>query len=153
MTSQPSHRDLVRAYVDLRRYEDKHADLADFYTRRYRALSTILGLDLTEPPPLDPDDTDRSALHRVFEEVAQFCCSISSPFSGYVEAPARLVQIAAPYEERFRVHATEQRELGIGLLSELADAIYGPCERRVPPGELERLGLADSQAPELDDYF
>lgn len=156
MTEQPPQRGprkFIRAYLDFRRYRDKHPDLADFYSRRYQAFRIMLGLDLTEPPSRGDGAHERTALHHAFDDLARFYLTISTPFAGYLEAPARLVQIGAPYQARFESLAGEQQELCIDLLCELAEAIYGPCERQIGQDELERLGVGDSQAPDTDDYF
>ena len=87
MTQHSGYHALVRAYLEFLEHRDAHPDLAAFYTRRYRAFATILGVDLAEAPPLDDDDPERPELHRALQRVARFHRSISSPFSDYLEAP------------------------------------------------------------------
>ncbi|MGE3795695.1 MAG: hypothetical protein AB7I38_17470 [Dehalococcoidia bacterium] len=165
--------DLVSAWIDFRRYADKHPDLRDFHRRRYSAMATAFGVDLEAPPQQrapDPpwllDDLSElqtthplprhtTPLVRLLNRTVEYLLASGSPFDGYLEAPP---DIAVLYQRRghgfFEAHDMRRRACR-ALLLDLVELIWGlGTEAVVDRSAVRVAGFdPDERAPEPEDYL
>jgi hypothetical protein len=173
-TAAPLTRDdLISAWIDSRRYEDKHPDLRAFHRRRYSAMATAFGVDLEAPPQqrapdpqwllndlselqtMRPTPRHTAPLLRLLGRTVEHLLASGSPFDGYLEAPP---DIAVLYQRRghgfHEAHAMKTRACR-ALLLDLVELIWGlGPEAAVDRSALRVAGFdPDERAPEPEDYL
>lgn len=141
--------DLVSAWLDHRQWRSKHADLADWHTGRYEAMSRAFGVDLREPPKTPPARPDwmtpldlpvafqredprwHQRLHRLMESAADREQRITSPFDDYLEAPPSIARAYEHFGSALGGPLHDARQALTGVVRDLAALLYPEAAPRV----------------------
>ena len=164
-----SRRDLIEAYIDVRRNAKSAAERRDLAMRRYYALSAAFDVLLEKPgdgpatpaswlaqhettvafgPDIWADPNARWSLHHLFETTVRAYRALDSPFAGFVDVPPAVLAMHARHAEPIDAGIAGMRESYLVLLEDLVEAIWGVKEdTTVSAGDLARHGF-DPRAQE-----
>lgn len=163
-------RALVLSRIDAQEFATAHEDLRKYYGDRHRAMAAAFGVDFeAEPVALERGtpqyeavaDGDPLAHHNPYflKRMAQNCeealRDLRSPFSGYLEAPAVVRDLAAAHGRTVDARVTATREAILDLLVDVTCRRFNLApETAVSASALAAHGFdPDGPAPVLWDYL
>ena len=156
--------DLVRAYLDLRRWRDAHEDLRTHYGARYRALARAFDVEVeqvlaqaADPRELDPEERhlERHALAAIAQDAVRQYEQTSTPFAGCLAAPRIVANVCGPHEKVLSALADATSEALVLLVRDVVAALVPDAAgASVDGARLRELGFDDERAaPDPLDYF
>lgn len=139
--------DLVRAWLDLRRYGRADPSLATFHAQRYSALAAAFSVELEKAPARFHDP-----LYDLLQRTAGIYGEAQSPFDVYLEAPPVIISLHRLHGQDLDAAVEALRTSTTDLLGSLVATLWEkPADMTVGPDELLRHGF-DPAAAEPDPF-
>lgn len=144
---------LVDAHLKARRFRTAAEELRDWHARRLEGLRKLFGVLPLDAAALEAAGPDSSVIARVCNDCLEQSVSARSPFSGFLEIPARgplreLIDrrssalFAAEHAYQEQIRATLADGLGV-LFPEARGRVFTVAE-------MEAAGLGEAEPDEYD---
>jgi len=148
-----NYKDLIKAYISAKRYQDASPELRDYYADLYSCLSSFFGIDLIEIEQKANLKSQYCGLDSLFHKALDQYLGISSPFSGFLEAPRRICDLYKKYGKRLTEIENAYKAACFDLMREIYKIVFGATDKQITSDELKRLGFDDSEEPDELDFF
>jgi hypothetical protein len=144
-------RQFISAYFHYVQWRHHENELGEYHLRRYRALSTVFGVDL-ELEDRAQQDLDRWVFLHLVRRGAAMWASAQTPFSGMSEAPPRVGRAMGDHSRRLgEISNAMQAEL-FEMACTAYEGAFGRDERVIPEGDLRAFGFNGGDEPNPIDF-
>jgi hypothetical protein len=148
-----NYKDLIKAYISAKRYQNASPELRDYYAGLYSCLSSFFGIDLHEIEQNANLKSQYCGLDSLFHKALDRYLGISSPFSDFLEAPRNICDLHDTYGIKLSELEDKYKGVCFGLMCEIHRIIFGATDKQITSDELKKLGFDDSQEPDELDFF
>jgi len=147
------YRDLIRTFIQKKRYEKAAPELRDYYDELYSVLSSFFGTDLDQMEQTEELKPDSPGYGRLFERCLESYLDASSPFGGYLEAPREICDLYQAHGKKLKDLVEKYQDACFNLMCEIYVLVYGVTDKKITSDDLRKLGFDDSEEPDKLDYF
>lgn len=147
------YKDLIKAYIQKKRYENAAPGLRDYHAGLYSHLKSFFGVDLDR---IEQNANLKSQFHgldRLFRDSLEKYLGISSPFSRFLEAPKQICDLHDTYGRKLSEIEGKYKQVCFDLMCEIYGIVFGRTDKQITSDELKKHGFDDSLEPDELDFL